>query len=118
MWAQGYDPFGNPLVSTLAAAVPVVVLLGSIAFLKLKAHVAALLGIASSLVIAIFAFEMPAGMAIQGRRVWCGVWAHADWLDRAECDFSISAHASSAASSGSFRRASRRSRLIGGCNCC
>lgn len=63
MWAQGYDPFGNPVLSTLAAAVPVVVLLGSIAFLKLKAHVAALLGIASSLIIAIFAFEMPAGMA-------------------------------------------------------
>jgi lactate permease len=63
MWAQGYDPFGNPVLSTLAAAVPVVVLLGSIAFLKLKAHVAALLGIASSLLIAILAFEMPAGMA-------------------------------------------------------
>src|SRR5687767_12721122 len=63
MWAQGYDPFGNPLMSTLTAAVPVVVLLGSIAFLKMKAHVAALLGIASSLAIAIFAFEMPAGMA-------------------------------------------------------
>ncbi|MBL8268750.1 L-lactate permease [Steroidobacter sp.] len=63
MWAQGYDPFGNPLWSTLTAAVPVVVLLGSIAFLKMKAHVAALLGIASSLTIAIFAFEMPAGMA-------------------------------------------------------
>jgi lactate permease len=63
MWPQGYDPFGNPLASTLAAAVPVVVLLGSIAFLKLKAHVAALLGIGSSLVIAILAFGMPAGMA-------------------------------------------------------
>src|SRR5688572_14192108 len=63
MWAQGYDPFDDPVVSTLAAAVPVVVLLGSIAFLKLKAHVAALLGIGSSLVIAILAFEMPAGMA-------------------------------------------------------
>ncbi|MDY6946954.1 MAG: L-lactate permease [Pseudomonadota bacterium] len=63
MWAQGYDPFGNAVVSTLTAAIPVVVLLGSIAFLKLKAHVAALLGIASSLAIAIFAFQMPAGMA-------------------------------------------------------
>jgi lactate permease len=63
MWAQGYDPFGNSWVSTLTAAVPVVVLLGSIAFLKMKAHLAALLGIASSLAIAIFAFEMPAGMA-------------------------------------------------------
>jgi lactate permease len=63
MWAQGYDPFGNSIVSTLIATVPVVVLLGCIAFLKLKAHVAALLGIASSLVIAIVAFGMPTGMA-------------------------------------------------------
>lgn len=63
MWAQGYDPFGNPVVSTLTAAVPVVVLLGSIAFLKMKAHVAALLGIASSLAVAILAFGMPTGMA-------------------------------------------------------
>jgi lactate permease len=63
MWAQGYDPFGNPVLSTLTAAVPVVVLLGCIAFLKMKAHLAALLGIASSLAIAIFAFQMPASMA-------------------------------------------------------
>lgn len=63
MWAQGYDPFGNPVVSTLTAAVPVVVLLGCIAFLKMKAHLAALLGIASSLAVAIFAFGMPSGMA-------------------------------------------------------
>lgn len=63
MWAQGYDPFGNSIVSTFMAAVPVVVLLGCIAFLKMKAHVAALLGIASSLAIAIVAFGMPTGMA-------------------------------------------------------
>ena len=63
MWAQGYDPFGNSIVSTFMAAVPVVVLLGCIAFLKMKAHVAALLGIASSLAIAILAFGMPTGMA-------------------------------------------------------
>ncbi|HEY5760815.1 MAG TPA: L-lactate permease, partial [Steroidobacter sp.] len=63
MWAQGYDPFGNAIVSTAMAAVPVVVLLGCIAFLKMKAHVAALLGIASSLAIAILAFGMPTGMA-------------------------------------------------------
>jgi lactate permease len=63
MWAQGYDPFGNPVWSTLTAAVPVVVLLGCIAFLKMKAHIAALMGLASSLLIATIAFQMPAGMA-------------------------------------------------------
>nr|WP_129775760.1 L-lactate permease [Peristeroidobacter soli] len=63
MWAQGYDPFNNAIVSTFMAAVPVVVLLGCIGLLKMKAHVAALLGIASSLAIAILAFGMPTGMA-------------------------------------------------------
>ena len=63
MWAQGYDPFGNAVWSTLTAAVPVVVLLGCIAFLKMKAHVAALMGVASSLLIATLAFQMPVGMA-------------------------------------------------------
>ena len=63
MWAQNYNPFGNAVLSTLTAAIPVVVLLGCIAFLKMRAHVAALLGIASSLLVAIVAFQMPVGMA-------------------------------------------------------
>jgi lactate permease len=61
-WAQGYDPIGHWLLSTLVASVPVIVLLGALA-LHVKAHYAALLGLASSLVIAIFAFHMPARMA-------------------------------------------------------
>ena len=61
-WAQGYDPTGNWFLSTIVAAIPVIVLLGALA-LHVKAHYAALLGLASSLVIAIFAFHMPARMA-------------------------------------------------------
>jgi lactate permease len=61
-WAQGYDPTGNWFLSTLVAAVPVIVLLGALA-LHMKAHYAALLGLASALVIAIFGFHMPARMA-------------------------------------------------------
>jgi lactate permease len=45
------------------AAVPVVVMLAALAFFHVKAHLAALLALASALVIAIFAFGMPAGMA-------------------------------------------------------
>ena len=44
-WTQVYDPFGSPLLSTLVAALPVVVLLGSIALLKIRIHYAALLGL-------------------------------------------------------------------------
>jgi lactate permease len=63
VWQQIYDPFNNPVVSTLMAAVPVVVMLAALAFFHVKAHLAALLALGSALVIAIFAFGMPAGMA-------------------------------------------------------
>ena len=43
VWQQVYDPFGNPVLSTLMAAVPVVVMLASLAFFHIKAHLAALL---------------------------------------------------------------------------
>ncbi|MGB7553388.1 MAG: L-lactate permease, partial [Candidatus Korobacteraceae bacterium] len=62
-WSQGYDPAGNWLLSTLIAALPVVVLLGSLAFGHVKAHYAALLGLATALAVAIFGFHMPARMA-------------------------------------------------------
>jgi lactate permease len=57
-----YDPLGNWWLSTLVAALPVVVLLGALALLRLKAHWAALLGLATSLLIAIRVFHMPVGM--------------------------------------------------------
>ena len=63
MWAQVYDPFGNMFLSTLAAALPVVVLLGAIGIFEVRAHVAALLGLATALLVAIAGFGMPADMA-------------------------------------------------------
>ena len=41
VWQQIYDPFGNMVVSTLLAAVPVVVMLGALGLFHIKAHVAA-----------------------------------------------------------------------------
>jgi lactate permease len=58
-WLQHYDPLGNPLLSTLVAALPVVVLLGAIAWLGLRIHFAALLGLAVALVVAVFVYRMP-----------------------------------------------------------
>jgi len=63
VWAQIYDPMNNAVLSTALAAVPVVVLLGGLAFFRLSAHVAALLGLAAALIIAIFVYGMPAQMA-------------------------------------------------------
>ncbi len=44
-WQQNYDPTGHWLLSTLVAALPVVVLLGTLALGHVKAHYAALGGI-------------------------------------------------------------------------
>ena len=63
IWQQGYNPFDNMILSTLLAAVPVVVMLVCLGFLHMKAHLAAGLGLLSALAVAIFAYGMPAGMA-------------------------------------------------------
>jgi lactate permease len=63
-WPQTYDPLGSLALSTLLAALPVVVLLGSLAVLRWPAHLAALAGLASALIIAILPFGMPAPMAL------------------------------------------------------
>jgi lactate permease len=62
-WAQNYDPTGSWWLSTLIAALPIVVLLGTLALLHIKAHFAALLGLGTALVTAVFIFHMPARLA-------------------------------------------------------
>jgi lactate permease len=62
-WQQIYDPFGSMLSSSLLAAIPVVVMLVALGFLHIKAHVAAALGLVAALLVAVFAYQMPAGMA-------------------------------------------------------
>ena len=62
-WQQIYDPFGNMIISTLLAAVPVVVMLVCLGFLHIKAHFAAGLGLIAALLVAIFAYGMPVDMA-------------------------------------------------------
>jgi lactate permease len=63
MWPQVYDPFGSMVLSTLVAAIPIVVLLGAIGLFHMKAHYAAGLGLVASLAVAIVGFGMPVGMA-------------------------------------------------------
>ena len=58
-WHQGYDPLGHWWLSTLCAALPIVVLLGSLAIFEIKAHFAALLGLLSALLVAVGIFHMP-----------------------------------------------------------
>ncbi len=59
IWPQNYDPLNNALLSTLLAALPIIVLLGSIAVFHMRIHLAALLGLAVAIVVALFVFDMP-----------------------------------------------------------
>ena len=65
MWQQVYDPFGNFVLSTIAAAIPVVTLLVLIAAGAVRTHLAALIALLVAVIIAIFLFTMPAGLAIR-----------------------------------------------------
>src|SRR5277367_1801609 len=65
MWNQVYNPFNNTVLSTIAAAIPVVTLLVLIARRTVQAHIAAIIALIVANLIAIFVFTMPAGMSIR-----------------------------------------------------
>jgi lactate permease len=63
-WSQNYAPLGGLALSTVVAALPVVVLLGLLAFWHVRAHVAAMAALALALLTAILAYGMPAPLAL------------------------------------------------------
>src|SRR5437879_6567563 len=58
-WLQNYDPLRNACLSTTLAALPVVVLLGAIAFFHIRIRLSALIGLAVALTVALFDYGMP-----------------------------------------------------------
>jgi len=65
MWNQVYNPLGSAALSTIAAAIPVVTLLVLIASGRVKAHIAAIIAVIVTNLIAIVIFTMPAGLSIR-----------------------------------------------------
>jgi len=65
MWDQVYDPLHNQVLSTLAAALPVVTLLVLIASNKVKAHIAAIIALIVANLVAIAIFTLPADMSLR-----------------------------------------------------
>ena len=63
MWPQNYTPLGSATLSTIVAAVPLLLLLGLLAARRIRAHVAALIALGAALVVAIGPIGMPAPMA-------------------------------------------------------
>jgi lactate permease len=63
-WTQVYDPTGHWWLSTLIAALPILVLLGLLAGLRVRAHLCAVAGAATAVIVAVFAFKMPAVLAV------------------------------------------------------
>lgn len=64
-WTQVYYPFGPGLwwLSTLVAALPIIVLFGLMAGLRVKPHWSALAGAITAILVAMLVFTMPASLA-------------------------------------------------------
>ena len=62
-WVQTYNPLGNIVVSALVAAIPLFIILFMLGVRRAKGHVAAAFGLTSAVLVAIFAWGMPAGFA-------------------------------------------------------
>src|SRR5438105_5476952 len=63
MWNQNYSPLGNATLSTVVAGLPLLVLLGLLAARRIRAYVAALLALATALLVAVAVIGMPGAMA-------------------------------------------------------
>ncbi len=64
MWTQRYDPFGNWPVSTMLAALPILILLGLLVSEKVRAWKSAAAGLITACVMAWLAFGMPLPMVL------------------------------------------------------
>ena len=69
------------VLSTLLAAIPVVVMLVGLGFLHLKAHIAAGAGLLSAIIVAVFVYGMPGEMAGKAALMGGSNRLTPNWLD-------------------------------------
>src|SRR5213083_2732665 len=62
-WTQVYDPLHNWILSTLVAALPILVLFGLLAGLRVKPHWCAIAGAGTAVLVAVIIFGMPVRLA-------------------------------------------------------
>src|SRR5229473_3938910 len=62
-WTQTYDPLNSWMLSTLVAALPIVVLLGLLGGFRVKPHWCAIAGAGTAVVVAVTIFRMPFALA-------------------------------------------------------
>src|SRR2546421_8746341 len=62
-WTQTYDPLHSWILSTLVAALPILVLFGLLAGLRLRPHWCAIAGAGTAVVVAVTVFGMPFPLA-------------------------------------------------------
>ncbi|MCE5994113.1 lactate permease LctP family transporter [Pseudomonas sp. KCA11] len=80
-WQQLYSPLGSLGLSALAAVIPIVFFFLALAVFRLKGHLAGSITLALSILVAIFAFQMPVDMAFAaaGYGFLYGLWPIA-WI--------------------------------------
>ncbi|PSS47233.1 lactate permease LctP family transporter [Pseudomonas sp. BBP2017] len=80
-WQQLYSPLGSLGLSALAAVIPIVFFFLALAVFRLKGHIAGSITLGLSILVAIFAFQMPADMAFAaaGYGFAYGLWPIA-WI--------------------------------------
>ncbi len=80
-WQQLYSPLGSLGLSALAAVIPIVFFFLALAVFRMKGHIAGSITLGLSILVAIFAFQMPADMAFAaaGYGFAYGLWPIA-WI--------------------------------------
>ena len=86
MYKQVFDPVGDSLgLSSIFAAIPIVVLFVLLGGLKMKAHLAALIALVAALIVAIAVYGMPVGQALDSGLRGRGLRPVPDHVDRLQC---------------------------------